>query len=151
MWQIMWVLEILPEWVWHMLLLLGVVAVVASVFLKMVPFISQYSLPIKLVGVAVVMLSLWMEGGFANESKWQARVAELEEKVRVAEAKSAEINTVIETVYVDRVQVVTDTKIIVQNNIRKSAKKMDQVCKIEPEVISILNESVKKPIKGDKK
>ena len=92
-----------------------------------------------------------MEGGFANESKWQARIAELEEKVRVAEAKSAEINTVIETVYVDRVQVVTDTKIIVQNNIRKSAKKMDQVCKIEPEVISILNESAKKPVKGDKK
>ena len=107
--------------------------------------------PVQLVGVAVVMLSLWMEGGFANESKWQARIAELEEKVRVAEAKSAEINTVIETVYVDRVQIVTDTKIIVQNNIRKSAKKMDQVCKIEPEVISILNESVKKPVKGDKK
>jgi hypothetical protein len=52
---------------------------------------------------------------------------------------------------VDRVQIVTDTKIIVQNNIRKSAKKMDQVCKIEPEVINILNESVKKPVKGDKK
>jgi hypothetical protein len=151
MWQIMWVFGLLPEWIWHILLLLGIVAVVASVFLKIVPFISQYSLPIKLVGVAVVMLSLWMEGGFANESKWQARIAELEEKVRVAEAKSAEINTVIETVYVDRVQIVTDTKIIVQNNIRKSAKKMDQVCKIEPEVINILNESVKKPVKGDKK
>ena len=151
MWQIMWVLGLLPDWVWHILLLLGVVAVVASIFLKVVPFISQYSLPIKLIGVAVVMLSLWMEGGFANESKWQARVAELEEKVRVAEAKSAEINTVIETVYVDRVQVVTDTKVIIQNNIRKSAKKIDQVCKIEPEVISILNEAAKKPVKGDKK
>ena len=152
MWQIQWMLSLLPDWIWHLILAVGILAIVAATFLKAVPFVSTYSLPIKVVGILVTVLALWMEGGIANEAKWKARVAELEEKIRVAESKSAETNTVIETVYVDRVQVVNKIKYVTRNNIRKTAEKIDRVCKIEPEVITILNDASKKPVKaGDKK
>jgi hypothetical protein len=110
-----------------------------------------YAPTLKLIGIVCLVVGVFFKGGDSVDDVWRARVAALEEKIRVAEAKSAEINTVIETVYVDRVQVVTDTKVIVQNTIRKSANKIDRVCRIEPEVISILNQSAKKPIPGDKK
>lgn len=149
MWQIQWLLALLPVGAWYVLLVLGIAAVVASIFLKIVPLISQYSLPIKWSGIAVIVLSTWMLGGFANEEKWKARVAELEAKVLVAEAKSAKINTVIETVYVDRVKVVTDTRVALQNTIRKSANKLDQTCRIPEQAITILNQSAGNP--GDVK
>jgi hypothetical protein len=84
-----------------------------------------------------------MEGGIATEAKWLERVAELEEQVKVAEAKSAQVNTVIETVYVDKIQIVEKTKVITRNAIRNSANKIDRVCKSEPEVITILNDAAK--------
>lgn len=143
MWQIQWLLSLLPDWVWHVVLFLGIAAVLAGMFLKMVPFVSTYSLPIKAIGAAVTALALWMEGGIATEAKWLERVAELEEQVKVAEAKSAQVNTVIETVYVDKIQIVEKTKVITRNAIRNSANKIDRVCKIEPEVITILNDAAK--------
>jgi len=143
MWQIQWLLGLLPDWVWHLVLFLGIAAVLAGMFLKMVPFVSTYSLPIKAIGAVVTALALWMEGGIATEAKWLERVAELEEQVKVAEAKSAQVNTVIETVYVDKIQIVEKTKVISRNAIRNSANKIDRVCKIEPEVITILNDAAK--------
>jgi hypothetical protein len=40
MWQIQWLLGLLPDWVWHLVLFLGIAAVLAGMFLKMVPFVS---------------------------------------------------------------------------------------------------------------
>jgi hypothetical protein len=112
----------------------------------------MYAPALRLAGICCLVVGVFFKGGESVEAVWRARVAALEEQVRVAEAKSAVINTVIETVYVDRVQVVTDTKVVVQNRIRNSANRIDRVCRVEPEVISILNQSARTPaIPGDKK
>ena len=62
-----------------------------------------------------------------------------------SEAKSKEVNTVIQKVYVDKVKIVTDTKIVIQEKIVEKEKIIDAECKVEPEAISILNEAAKTP------
>ena len=83
-----------------------------------------------------------------NEAKWQARVDELETKVAAAEKAAAEANGRIETVYVDRVQVVKEVQYVVQNRIAKDAAKIDMTCRVDPEAIEILNQAAHA---GDKK
>jgi len=154
--QILWLWSLLPISVVaaliNILIIVGIVGICSAWIGRWIPFFNVYAPTLKLVGIACLIVGVFFKGGESVEAVWRNRVAALEEKVRVAEAKAAVINTVIETVYVDRIQVVTDTKVVIQNNIRKSANKIDRVCRVEPEVISILNQSAKTPaVQGDKK
>ena len=144
MWQIMWLLSLLPDWFYHLLLLLSILAIGSTYVIKFVPFISQYSFPIKVIGSLVLVFSVWMEGGIVNEAKWQARVQELEAKVAEAEKKSLETNTVIETVYVDRIKVVKESQHRTEKNIKTSSAELDKICKIPAQAVDILNSSAHK-------
>lgn len=151
MWQIMWLLSLLPDWVYHLLLLISVLAVIATHVLGTIPFISTNILPIRVGSMLIFIFCVWMEGGIVNEAKWKARVDELEKKVAVAEKAAAEATGKIETVYIDRVQVVKEKQLVIQDTIRKNAKDLDLVCKIPATVINLLNESAKSPDTGGKK
>jgi hypothetical protein len=57
------------------------------------------------------------------------------------------VNTEIEIVYRDRVKVVKQDVVVIQEKIREVEKVIDKGCVIAPEAISILNEAAK-PKKG---
>jgi hypothetical protein len=143
----MWILNWLPDIVFHLILILGVLAILAGWALRMVPLVAKYSLPIQVVGILLTVLGVWYEGGIAKDAEWRARVAELEVQVAQAEAKSAQVNTKIVT------QVVTKTQIIKQKGddvvryIDREITKYDAECKIPQVAIrahdaSALNKAV---------
>jgi len=139
MWQIMWLFSLLPDFVYHVLLIIGILAFAGSYILKMVPFFVQNAFMIRIASMILIIFCVWVEGGMAVEAKWQARVAELELKVAKAEREAAEANGKIETVYVDRVQTVKEIQYVTVNKIAKDAAKIDKTCVIDAEVIKILN------------
>lgn len=141
MWQIMWLFSLLPDFVYHILLIVGIGAFAGSYLLKMVPFFTQNAFVIRIASMVLIIFCVWIEGGIAVETKWKARVAELELKVALAEKQAAEANSKIETVYVDRVKVVKEIQYVTQNRIDKNAQKLDLTCKIDPDVIDILNQA----------
>lgn len=153
--QILWLWSLLPTWmittIINLLIIVGIVGVCSAWIGKWLPFFNAYAPTLKIVGIVCLVVGVFFKGGESVEKVWRARVADLEDKIKIAEAKSAEINTVIETVYVDRVKIVRDTKIVTRTRIRNVANKVDQVCRIEPEVISILNDAARIPMNGDKK
>lgn len=139
MWQIMWMLNLLPDFVWHLLLIISLVTIAFTYFLRMIPFVGANSVQLRFAAIALLVLAVWMEGGIANEAKWKERVRELEAKVAQAEKESAEANSKVQTVYVDRVKTVKEIQYITVNKIAKDAAKIDKTCVIDPEVITILN------------
>jgi uncharacterized coiled-coil protein SlyX len=139
----MWILSWLPEIVFHIITLIGFLGLIASFILGFIPFINQYKLPLQLLSILLLVFGVWFEGGMSNEASWQSRVKELEVKIAESEKKSAETNTQIETVYVDRVQVVKEVQYVTQKTIKANASKFDKTCKIDPEVITILNSSAR--------
>jgi len=147
MWQIMWLLSLLPSWFWHILLGVTLITIAATYFLRMIPFMAANAIQLRFVATVLLVLTVWMEGGLANEEKWQAQVRELEAKVAAAEKAAAEANGKIETVYVDRVQVVKEIQYVTKKEIDRNAAKIDQNCVIDPEAIKILNQSIGTPKK----
>ena len=143
----MWLLSLLPNFVYHLLLIFAILAFGASYILKMVPFITTNALVIRIASALLIVFCVWVEGGIANEAKWEARVAELEIKVAKAEKAAAEANGKIETVYVDRVKVVKEIQYVVKNRIIKNAAKLDLTCKVDPLAIDILNQSASVGVK----
>lgn len=102
-------LQFLPDavilWFCNILLLLGIVLTVLGFFVHKIPFLYQYQLPLRIVGVLLLAAGVYFRGGYAVEMTWRERVAALEKQLQVAEAKSAEVNTVIEqkVVYRDKI------------------------------------------------
>jgi len=151
MWQIMWLLSLLPDWVYHLITIAGVLGLIAAWVLKFIPFVSTYRLPIQVGSVIAVLFGVWMEGGIVNEAKWQARVKELEEKVAVAEAQSKETNTKIVTKVITKTQIVRTRGQDIVKYVDREIVKYDTkfapggVCEIPQEFIKAHNDSAEAP------
>lgn len=98
--------EALILWVCNILLAAGIALTVAAFFIKNIPLLNQYRLPAQILGIALLVVGVYWRGGYAVESDWRERVAEVQAKLAVAEKRSAEVNTEIIT------RVVTKTKVV---------------------------------------
>jgi hypothetical protein len=145
----MWMMHLLPEsfliFIINALLVVGLIGMVIGFIGGKIPFVGTYATIIKIVSIVLFCIGLYWKGGYSVEEDWRQRVAEMEAKIKIAEEKSKEVNTVIETKYKDRVKKVTETRNIIVEKIKVNEKIIDAKCELDPAVISILNEAAKKP------
>ena len=127
------------------LLVVGLIGMVIGFIGGKIPFVGTYATIINIVSIVLFCIGLYWKGGYSVEEDWRQRVAEMEAKIKIAEEKSKEVNTVIETKYKDRVKKVTETRNIIVEKIKINEKIIDAKCELDPVVISILNEAAKKP------
>ena len=137
----MWIVNFLPDFIFHALLLVSLLALVGSFVLDSIPFVSTNAKAIQLASAVVLAIALYFEGAISDNNAWLARVAALERQVAVAEAKSKETNTVIQYQYRDKVRTIKETQVVVQERIVKEAARMDAECKVSPEAVGILNQA----------
>jgi len=104
----MWLMNFLPNWIFHIILLAGILGLVASFMLKFIPFISTYTLPIQVASILLLVAGVWFEGAISNQTAWETRVKEMQVKVAEAEAKSAEANSQIVTKIVKKTKRIHD-------------------------------------------
>jgi len=143
--QIGWVLSLIPDslfvWIYYIMLTLGLGLYVVSKLVKWLPMMGQYKLPAELVGVVLLVVGAYFYGGHSVQSAWQARVAELEAKVKIAEEKSQQVNTVIETKIVEKIKIVKENVYVNREIIKEVAgKQLDAVCTL-PKSTVVLHDS----------
>jgi hypothetical protein len=142
--QIVWMFSLLPDSVFVMLtyviFALGLGLYIASKLVQWIPIMMQYRIPAELVGVLCLCIGAYFFGWRGNEEKWLARIKELEEKVVVAEARSREVNTVIETKIVTKIKVVKETVYANKEIIKEVAgKQLDAKCSLPESTIMLVN------------
>jgi hypothetical protein len=89
-------------------------------------------------------------GGHGIEMAWRERVAELEKKVQQAEAKSAQVNTVIQEKIVYKTKIIKQKEIEYIDRIKEVEKIIDAKCEVDPVAIDILNRAAADPVKEAK-
>ena len=108
----MWILHLLPDaliaWLVNIILITGVAVTAAGFFVRFIPFVNQYRIPVQIAGILLLTAGVYFEGGYTTEMAWRERVKEVEAKLQVAQKQSAEVNTEIVT------RVVTQTKLVTQ-------------------------------------
>lgn len=121
-----WLISFLPDsllmWIFYGCAGLGLAMILVSWFIWFIPLLNRYRFPVQVVGVIALAVGAYFSGGYGVEMMWRERVAEMEAKVRAAEEKSREVNTVIET------RVVTKTKIIKEKG-QQQIQYIDRVVK----------------------
>jgi len=150
----MWILHFLPDavilWFCNILLITGVMLTAAGFFADRIPLLSQYQLPFRVLGIALLVIGVYFRGGLAVETEWRERVAEVEAKLAAAEQKSAETNTKIDTAAKEKIRVIRGQTQIVRQYIDREVIKYDTKflsggqCEIPQEFIQAHNKSTER-------
>jgi hypothetical protein len=128
----MWILSYLPDFVTHIIFLVGVVGTIAGFVLGFIPFIKLYQLPIQIISILLLSLGLYLEGGLTEQAVWQLKVKEMEAKVAAAEAKSQEQNVmIVEKIVIKTKKIRGKSKTITEYIDREVVKNQDVIKYIE--------------------
>ena len=122
-------MNFLPNWIFHAILLAGVLGLIASLVLKFIPFINTYKLPVQVLSILLIVTGVWFEGAISNQAEWEARVAEMQVKVAEAEAKSSEANVKIVTKIVKKTKRIREKGDAIISYIDREVVKNNEVIK----------------------
>lgn len=148
----MWILHFLPDafllFVVNTILVVGVVGcflsfVVINRVLRFFPPLANYYHVLQIVSAVVLVLGIYFKGGYSVEMQWRERVAELEQQISIAEAKSDQYNKDLVAEQEKKQKVRTEVKVVIQERIRIQKELIDAECKVPNEAIKILNDSAK--------
>jgi len=149
--QIAWMLNLIPDamlnWVYWAIIAAGITGVLAGWLGKWIPFYGNYVKVLQPVGIVLLVLGVWLRGGYDVEMSWRAKVAEAEARVAAAEQKSQETNTVIEQKIVEKTKIIKGkTEYITQYLDREVVKKEEIIkyieqCPVPKEIIDIHNQA----------
>jgi hypothetical protein len=147
----MWVLSFVPDAVLHLvifgIMITGIGIYAISFFTRFIPPLIPYSGITRIIGTILMVGGVYFYGSYATEISWRNKVSELETKVAASEAESKKTNIQIQKVYVDKVKIVKETQVVIQERIKEVEKRIDSQCTVDTEVINILNEAAKRKVK----
>lgn len=140
--DIMWIIDFLPNFVAHLIVVTGIVGVFVTsipIVWNLIPGVSLYKFPIQLLSIFILVFGVYLEGGIANNARWEAKIVTLEKKVIEAEARSAKVDTVVVTKLLTKKQIVKEKGDSIIEYIDREVVKYDKSCPIPVEVIRAHN------------
>lgn len=141
----MWMLHFIPDFLFHLITIGGVLGIIASFFFGFIPFVAQYKLPIQVASIIALVVGIYFEGAISNEAAWQLKVKEVEAQLAESQAKSASENTklVEKIVYKDKIIKERGQEII--KYVESEIVKYNDQCVIPKEFISAINKAAEQP------
>lgn len=139
----MWLLSFIPDWIIH-LVALASIGLLAISFLasNLIPLL--YRLPAQFLGIALLVGSIWLEGGIANEASWQIKVAEQQAEIARLEVASGQVTIQTVTKYIERTKVVKEKADVIVKEIPKYiTAEHDSQCAI-PRAAIVLHDAAAK-------
>jgi len=122
MWQLFWILSLIPEWILvtliHGTVVVGLVLTFCGGLLKFIPVINPYAAIAKQIGIVLLVIGVFFEGGLAVEQSYRARIAEMQAKIKEAEIQSVKLNEKL-TVEVSK------NKELIKEKVNKNAKDIE--------------------------
>lgn len=144
----MWLLNFLPNWFFYAVLLVGIVGLISTYFIRFlsfIPFIYVYKNPIQLISIALIAVGTFMSGAIHDNESWLARVKEMEEKVAAAEQESKKENVKIVTKVVKKLELVRTRGNDVIQYVDREVVKYDDKCVIPKEFVKAINDAAEPP------
>jgi hypothetical protein len=127
----------------HILVVICMIGFIASYFIKNIPFITQYNLPLRIGCLILFVVGVFFEGTIYNEKVWKQRVLVLEEKVKVSQIQSDNANKELQKLLDNNKQELQEAQIALQERIARKSEVLDSACIVSPEAISILNDAAR--------
>ena len=134
----MWLLNWLPDFVIHLMVLVGILGIIASWFFGFIPFVSQYKVPIQIISILILVFGIWTEGANSNNNAWLLKVKDMQVKVAQAETQSAKVNTILVETIIEKEKIIKDKQYELKTAIKKYST---DECKLSNASVSLFNSS----------
>jgi uncharacterized coiled-coil protein SlyX len=134
-------LSFVPEWVFFLCLVLGVLGVLASFILTIIPFVKNFKLLIQVFSIVLLVIGVWFQGAIANDKIWQSKITDLELKLAKAESKSLEINSALTEEILKNETLREEVKNVKEKVIVKYVTKYDNKCELSDAFVRVLDSS----------
>lgn len=92
MWFLSFIPDLILQWAIHGLVILGLVLTFIGSLVRFIPIIQPYALVGRQLGIVLLVIGVFFEGGYATEMSYRVRIAEMQAKIKEAEVKSAKAN-----------------------------------------------------------
>lgn len=155
--QLVWMFNLIPDFIFVLVAWLAAVGglglFLASKAVRWIPGMSLYKVPAEIAGVVLLVGGTWMIGGQAADARWQAKVAEVEAKLKIAEEQSAQANAELETKSREQIKYIRGRTQVVREYIDREVVKYDTkfmpggICEIPQEFIKAHNDAAEGPKK----
>lgn len=151
----MWILKWLPDWIFYGILVVGIIGLLSTylvkILAKFIPPLYVYKTPIQIASIVMIVIGVFMSGAIYNNDQWEAKVKELQEKVKIAEAQSKQVNTEIVEKVVTKNKIIKEKGQEVVKYIDREVVKYDTKflpggeCEIPKEFIGAINKAAEIP------
>jgi hypothetical protein len=146
----MWFLSFIPDWIlqWaiHGLVIFGLVLTFIGSLVKFIPVIQPYALVGRQLGIVLLIVGVFFEGGYATEMSYRARIAEMQAKIKEAEIKSAKVNEKLASE-------VSKNKELIKEKVNRNAKDIEAKreainaeCKLSDDAWMLYNRAIEPKI-----
>jgi hypothetical protein len=147
----MWILHFLPDalilWFCNILLLTGIVLTIAGFFAHRIPLVTQYQLPFRVLGIALLVLGVYFRGGVAVEETWRERVAAVEARLAIADKASAEANVALEQKTQKQTTQIRQRTTYIRQYVDREVVRYDAGCTIPEPFVRAHNNAAEAPAK----
>jgi hypothetical protein len=153
MWQFQWMISLIPDavlsWIYWLIIVVGITGVVAGWLGKWIPFYGQYVRILKPVGIVLLVLGVWLRGGYDVEMSYRAQIAEMQKKVDEAKAESVLVNSGIEKEVVTKTKVIKEKGQVIYQYIDREVVKDKEVikfvenCPVPQVIVNTINAAAK--------
>ena len=153
--QLHWMVSLIPDavlnWIYILIILAGITGIAASWLARWIPFYGNYAKFLKPLGVLLIILGVYLKGGYDTEMSWRAKVEVAQAKVAEAEKASEDLDKKLEEEKKKKQKVRVEYYATVKTRIKEVEKKIDAECKVAPEAVQLLNQASITPKKEAKK
>ena len=138
MWQIQWVLQLIPDsvftWFTYLLFSAGTLLYVASKLITIIPLMGRYKLPAELIAIAALVIGAY----FGGQLSYRSAIADLKARVAVAEQQSKDANLALEKKTQEHITELRKTKNANKTIIREVAgRQIDSQCTLPNSAVSL--------------
>ena len=133
------------NWLYWLIIVLGISGIFAGWLGRWIPMYGKYVQYLKPIGVVVLVLGVWLRGGYDTEMAWRAKVAEMEEKVAKSEELSKQANNDIQVKVVTKTKIVREQGLVIKQYLDREVVKDREVikfvesCPIPTKIIEVHN------------
>jgi hypothetical protein len=142
----MWILQFLPDsfilYVVYSAIALGVIGLLASYIIKVIPLLNIYRIPIQILSILLLTAGVYWYGGYSTEMWWRGETARLQEEIRKSEERAPVITKEVVTKYKDKILIVKRGVEVIKKEIEIKREIINEGCKLNPTAVEMYNKGV---------
>ena len=149
--QLGWMFGLLPDaflnWFYWAIIVAGITGVLAGWLGKWIPFYGNYVKILQPVGIVLLVLGVWLRGGYDTEMAWREKVKAAEERVALAEKQAEEANGKVEVKIVETTKVIKEKGNDIIKYVDREVVKKEEIikyierCPVPTEIINLHNQA----------